>query len=849
MEPSRDHPTPYPGKTKQRKSTRSSIKEQENKALNDTNVAITASPKRQKRVLSVSKSVNTLDLSVKDKPSRTSRRLSIPSKYATPVSKTENSEIPLSALENKSSSKPSPLSGTSPLKCGKNLGVEAKAKPRGKSLSVSFQGSSTKSYGKDNSSNKDTSSTSPGCNKSTISTTVSENSSYGQRRKFNTLMSSSYWLNHIKLSESAGKHAISLGFFRLALESTAEPLQRLCDELKAYARKHNLLEYGAIAKDVLSSYGVLEEVMLPDIDEQSVVTPMTGNGSILESRGFVTRVHESCSLIPEDAEDESNGAFDGEHTNKVRDDCLSEFEIGGLPSVPRFKDMPESSEESEFLNSKILDGEVTHVDEDIQEEVHKESTALVPVLTGSVPEEMSPKDNLMEGKGNNGCSSRNDNIKTSVSNQKICPENVSLIAGDKTESVASPTNSGRIAEKKNAIHKATKSITVPAIKSQRSGVRKSLIIDSTQKAGAANTPRCATRRSCTIITTTKNEPRGRKNSSQRGRKGSTLNDTSHSDLSYTTENGIEKDKDKQVSQRMDQTSKHKGSEHLSKGCNGELQNVLNNSTPASTGFDVLTMSVDTLMDEVVSCIMSSMDDCVDAQEEGREKSLEGQNTHTSYVAENIASEKIVSNGVISTSDNSSSGEVGHEAHADTMDSSYIQWISIAAENHIGVCQEEPLKDLVDIACSRDGYGEESGESASLIIEERHVVCTDVGLRDTVQLDTAKHEACEDTNNRVWRGKFEPKGVKCQLQGSRAITGTSGLKKDPQLEIIARLDKENTLNECCKMPLTAGGNKSSLGEEVKGLTKSNEGGKNHCQISGTTSGAIRRSTRLSGRTAT
>lgn len=42
------------------------------------------------------------------------------------------------------------------------------------------------------------------------------------RKKFTVLSSASYWLSHIKLSEVAGKHQLSLGFFKLALEAGCE---------------------------------------------------------------------------------------------------------------------------------------------------------------------------------------------------------------------------------------------------------------------------------------------------------------------------------------------------------------------------------------------------------------------------------------------------------------------------------------------------------------------------------------------------------------------------------------------------------------------------------------------------
>jgi len=53
-------------------------------------------------------------------------------------------------------------------------------------------------------------------------TPLSEASSSASRRKFCVLSSVSYWLTQIKLSESASKHSISLGFFKLALEAGCE---------------------------------------------------------------------------------------------------------------------------------------------------------------------------------------------------------------------------------------------------------------------------------------------------------------------------------------------------------------------------------------------------------------------------------------------------------------------------------------------------------------------------------------------------------------------------------------------------------------------------------------------------
>ncbi|OVA13313.1 hypothetical protein BVC80_285g28 [Macleaya cordata] len=105
-------------------------------------------------------------------------------------------------------------------------------------------------------------------------TPISDISKSVNRRKFSVLSSASYWLSQIKLSESAAKHSISVGFFKLALESGCEPLQRMRDELKSYARRHNLVELGEPVKELLRSYNIVEDL------EQ-------------------LQVSETCSLVPE----------------------------------------------------------------------------------------------------------------------------------------------------------------------------------------------------------------------------------------------------------------------------------------------------------------------------------------------------------------------------------------------------------------------------------------------------------------------------------------------------------------------------------------------------------------------
>ncbi|XP_071713820.1 uncharacterized protein [Rutidosis leptorrhynchoides] len=98
------------------------------------------------------------------------------------------------------------------------------------------------------------------------------------RKKFTVLSSASYWLSHIKLAEASGKHQLSLGFFKLALEAGCENVQLLKEELKLYACRHNLVDLGEYAKEVFQGYEITETI------EQ-------------------LQVSETCSHVPEDGDD------------------------------------------------------------------------------------------------------------------------------------------------------------------------------------------------------------------------------------------------------------------------------------------------------------------------------------------------------------------------------------------------------------------------------------------------------------------------------------------------------------------------------------------------------------------
>ncbi|KAG2612551.1 hypothetical protein PVAP13_4KG297900 [Panicum virgatum] len=91
-------------------------------------------------------------------------------------------------------------------------------------------------------------------------TPSSEVSMSTARRKFSTLSSVSYWMTQIRLAEAACKHSVALAFFRLALESECEPLDRMREELKSYVARHGLAtELEEPVKDILQVYDIVED--------------------------------------------------------------------------------------------------------------------------------------------------------------------------------------------------------------------------------------------------------------------------------------------------------------------------------------------------------------------------------------------------------------------------------------------------------------------------------------------------------------------------------------------------------------------------------------------------------------
>ncbi|CAK8563148.1 unnamed protein product [Lathyrus sativus] len=148
-------------------------------------------------------------------------------------------------------------------------------------------------------------------------------------RKFSLLSSASYWLNQIKLSESAAKHNISLGFFKLALEAGCEPFQKLQDELKSYLRRHQLDEHGERVKELVESYNIAETIEQPQVSEiieqpqVSEIIEQPQVSEIIEQ----PQVSESISQMPEEGsrstDDEVQYSSSIMGTGKLTPKCLN----------------------------------------------------------------------------------------------------------------------------------------------------------------------------------------------------------------------------------------------------------------------------------------------------------------------------------------------------------------------------------------------------------------------------------------------------------------------------------------------------------------------------------------------
>ncbi|KAK4795036.1 hypothetical protein SAY86_013030 [Trapa natans] len=225
------------GKTKlQRYALRSAAKMKVEKV----EPAKSSASRRARPPSAVSKSVGVLDLSSKDNPAKSPRRLSVPAKSNTSSSTRLASTI-------------TPI-------------LEARAR-----RSANSQGKSE--------------------------TPLSDVSRSSSRRKFCALSSASYWLQQIKLSETAAKHSISLGFFKLALEAGCE-LQKLREELKRYAKRHGLLELKETLKELFNMYNIVEYAEKLQVSETCSHVPEEGTRSSDDGVGSSTSTTRARKIKP-----------------------------------------------------------------------------------------------------------------------------------------------------------------------------------------------------------------------------------------------------------------------------------------------------------------------------------------------------------------------------------------------------------------------------------------------------------------------------------------------------------------------------------------------------------------------
>nr|KYP46083.1 hypothetical protein KK1_032318 [Cajanus cajan] len=110
-------------------------------------------------------------------------------------------------------------------------------------------------------------------------TPIPDNSKTSTKIKSNLLTSASYWLNQIKLSESAARHSISLGFFKLALEAGCEPLGPMQEGLKSYVRRHQLDGLGETVKALFEIYNISENMEQLQVSETISHVPEEGTRS------------------------------------------------------------------------------------------------------------------------------------------------------------------------------------------------------------------------------------------------------------------------------------------------------------------------------------------------------------------------------------------------------------------------------------------------------------------------------------------------------------------------------------------------------------------------------------------
>ncbi|XP_015067858.1 uncharacterized protein LOC107012507 [Solanum pennellii] len=266
-----------------------------------TDASNSSVPRRVKPVSSVSKSIGVFDLGKEKAAAKPPRRLSIQSKSsASPASRSVGTVTPIS---------------------------EARAK-----RSVINQGKTN--------------------------TPLSALAKSSNGKESNRLFSALYWLSQIKLSESAAKHSISLGFFKLALEAGCEPLQRLRDELKSYVQRHNLLGLGEPVKQLFESYNISHDFEQLQVSETCSHAPQDGTPSSDDSTSSVAATEKSePEVVTKDAIETWQVAEPTKETSSRKDIATknhkSVSKTATTPNSTEVAATPKSTEVSGTTKKKI----------------------------------------------------------------------------------------------------------------------------------------------------------------------------------------------------------------------------------------------------------------------------------------------------------------------------------------------------------------------------------------------------------------------------------------------------------------------------------------------------------------
>ncbi|KAL2485706.1 Uncharacterized protein Adt_30462 [Abeliophyllum distichum] len=234
------HPTPFPGKAQ-------ASKVKSSKQLSEATKTNTKGPPvlRQKRVFGTARNPN---ITSKPVPEKTTTKHSyvVPQKAAKPFRKTQ-SPIDVQAIPETVTQKKS--------------AEENRTRPKKKS--VCFQekeiDKNENKLAKGDLLEPHTPVRSHSVVKPRLSGTPYHSAERCSKCRFDRLETSSYWLGQIKLAESVGKHFVSAAFFRLALESKAEPSRNLRVELKKYLARHEYLSEDEEWRNLSVNYGLLKE--------------------------------------------------------------------------------------------------------------------------------------------------------------------------------------------------------------------------------------------------------------------------------------------------------------------------------------------------------------------------------------------------------------------------------------------------------------------------------------------------------------------------------------------------------------------------------------------------------------